>query len=873
MDPFAYWAKLTEGKGSYHPLIAHSADVAAAFRALIRPGSTIAERLSSALDGEALNEGQRAALVYLAALHDLGKVNHGFQSVGIPALRRHGPSPGHVSVVIGSAGDEPLSSALEKVFAPLNLPLDERAEYFVSVICHHGRPHDQGTSRPGLWLPDAATGRKPMAEVLRIAAHARRWAELEAPLARLPSPTPLFTHLLAGTLTLADWLGSTERYFPHDPSAEADPDAYYERVAANAEVIAAGVGLTPRTKPRAPDGYALFAKLWPAIFAGASAHPTSVQDVLAESPLAAAGARYLVEAETGSGKTEAALALYARLRATGLVSGLVFALPTRATAKAMRDRIAGAIQRLYGTEETVSMALAMGGEQATVETSAPRELEPDLYPDPPDVEMAAWATERTKKAFGAEIVVGTVDQVLLAGLAVKHADMRFAALSRHLLIIDEVHAYDRYMTSVLLRVLDAHNEAGGISALMSATLANRVRRDFGGPAEELPSLAEASDRRYPSVCVRCGSDDSWREVDLGPAKRPQKTVEVELLADSEAVLWRAADAARDGARVCVLHNTVARVRRSFDILKATGLVWSPGAAGPAAYHSRYGLADRRFLDDAALRDFGGVNPSRGVILIATQVAEQSLDVDFDLLISDLCPADVLLQRVGRLHRRPKLLRPSGFEFARVIVIAPSDGMEPLIQSDGRGRGMNGWGSVYSDLGVLERTRRFLAEHTRLELPRQNRLTVESVYHPEAEQLLADESDGWRLHIERQVAGVELAHDVHASMMTLRFEETYFANARRYGSGALERAVRTRIGDDRVRIRLPGPLPAWHAPERDPADVFVDVPFRTLAAAIESGEVDPRDPQATVVEEAEAQLRVEVASAGPFLYSAEGWRWN
>ncbi|MDQ3309320.1 MAG: CRISPR-associated endonuclease Cas3'', partial [Gemmatimonadota bacterium] len=569
-DPF--WAKLGKGDASYHPLLAHSADVAAVFRALLEPPGVFAARLAGAGGVRELRSSDRAALVYLVSLHDLGKANHGFQEMRYPRTqRRHWAAYDHLDAVYGSLGNStPLRRLLGELASVLHPDPEIAADLMLATIYHHGRPGPLRTDRAmtepkRLWEPDAQTGRDPLAHIRRLASCARRWSGLDE-LPNGPEPllnTPAFTHLYAGLLTLSDWIGSNEQIFKFAREADDEPDRYWtERAVPLAREVCARIGLVPRTQAVSLVGLPLLEALFPATFRRAghppTGHPpTGLQTRVATLPLPGPGARLLVESETGSGKTEAALALYARLRAENAVAGLMFALPTRATASAMYDRVLAALRGLYLAGEDPTIALAIGGEGPRTEADAA--VEQNLQADPqrwdeeigPELRgLRNWASERSKTFLAAEIVVGTLDQALLATLRVKHAHLRLAPLSRHLLVVDELHSYDRYMATVLARLLALHTQAGGIALFMSATLSDTERRRFSGATEPEPTLAEAIKRPYPLLSI-CGTPNApWREIPI-PASNPAGQVTIKRVrwqceADEAAALGQAIRAARAG---------------------------------------------------------------------------------------------------------------------------------------------------------------------------------------------------------------------------------------------------------------------------------------------------------------------------------------
>lgn len=872
----SFWAKYDSITGSWHPLIAHSADVAAVFARLIEDDSPLASRFARLCGGSRLPPEVRAALIYLAALHDFGKVNHGFQEKVLPpGVGRRWPADGHVKVVIDSL---PTSAHLQKVvgeiFAPFaGHPLDSMG-FFMAALCHHGRPYSpdqEGAPFARLWDSSVRPGWDPPAMIRRLIAHARSWSGVDRVGVPITLPDePEFTHLFAGALTLADWVGSTGSIFRFAPEADDDPDGYWVQAQDRARRACGRIGLVPETRVEVRPGAGLLDQLFPKLFP--KNEPTPLQRRVAEMPLPGPGARVLIESETGSGKTEAVLALYARLRAEGRVAGLVFALPTRATAAAMHERVVAAIPSVYPDEPRPTVALAMGGEHVRAEASEPVFAEdPRTYDDPTDRELAAWATSSAKKFLAAEIVVGTIDQVLLAGLLVKHAHLRLAMLSRHLLVVDELHSCDRYMAEVLAKVVDFHSAAGGVAAFMSATLSAVERRRYGGVGEE-SSFEEAVDRPYPVLAICAGPGEDWRDEPLDDPGAAERRREVAWSTVSEAEGVRAAvEAARAGACVCILRNTVDGARASVEAIRALGeeeLLWRPaGSTHAPAYHSRYSPPDRKALDAAVLASYGKGDRAAGTILVATQVAEQSLDVDFDFMVTDLCPIDVLLQRVGRLHRHRRS-RPAGYEEARVAVIAPEKPLIEYVRGD-RMYGPNGWGPVYEDAGDLELTLRLIQDpgRSKIRIPEDNRELVERVYHPEPREALAAESESWSASFIVN-EGKNLGRTVHAIGASIDFSTGYMENGMRF-SRSQEVGVRTRLGDDRVRVELGVDVPCFHAdPERADRVDYVDLPFRFVG-----GDQDElREPQVSHIDLDEERLQFYVNGKGPFRYDRDGWHW-
>ena len=392
----------------------------------------------------------------------------------------------------------------------------------------------------------------------------------------------------------------------------------------------------------------------------------------------------------------------------------------------------------------------------------------------------------------------------------KWAHFRAASLSRSLLVVDEVHASDSYMTELLFGVLKGHLTLGGHALLMSATLGAAARSKFANRGARLvpPTPGEAEAVPYPALTLV--PTDGFPETRAITASGPTKSVSMNtasILGDPDSIAREAAAAARDGARVLVICNTVSSAQAVFGALLAQGgddVVLTVGG-GPALHHSRFAAEDRCRLDDAVERAIGKARRSAGgLVVIGTQTLEQSLDVDADFLISDLCPVDVLLQRIGRLHRHARASRPRLFREPRCLVLVPEAGLECGLGGGllGHGLGVSDRGGIYVDLVCLEATRRLTSEHATWTIPAMNRMLVERATHPEMLRQLADElGERWQSHASKvfgsRAAGAGVARN-HALTRNEPFDEDLVFPD-------LDEHVRTRLGEDGPRIVLPDPV--------------------------------------------------------------------
>lgn len=837
--PTTFWGKLSHD-GEWHPLADHSADVAACLeRLLAQP--VIRRRLARLGEQDDLSEVQVQRLSAIAAFHDVGKFNLGFQNKAWPDRR---PVAGHVGeamalLLSGYPEERRLCAAmrcelLESWFAePGSL-----AELLAASIAHHGRPVAFHEGQPNADLWRAKGGLDPIAGVQQLAADIEGWFprafQAEAGSDLLPAAHP-FQHAFSGLVTLADWLGSDRRFFPFSERIDGSR-MDVARLAARDALKHLGLDVAPAVLALANSSFD-FERVF-------GFPPRPAQERVLSLSAAPGGSLAILEAETGSGKTEAALSHYVRLFSQGLVGGMYFALPTRTAATQIHDRVARAIATIFPEERCrPPVVLAVPG-YLRVDEAEGRHL-PDfgvLWPDF-DAErwrFRTWAAENPKRFLAGAISVGTIDQVLLSALPVRHAHLRAASLLRQLLVVDEVHASDTYMVHLLEVTLRRHLAAGGHAFLMSATLGSWARERFAGLLVESRALTLEEAVRVPYPAITWCESGRRSVVAASPPGNP-KTITVDrepIASDASAIASLALAAARRGARVIVVRNTVADAIATQESLEAAAGPKAPELfrcfGRPAPHHSRFSRSDRVALD-RALEECFRARRGCGTVVVATQTVQQSLDLDADFLLTDLCPVDVLLQRLGRLHRHvapPGLPggegRPEGFSAARAVLLTPAErDLGSLIGAQGFANGAHGIGRVYEDLRVLEATWRLMERYPCLEIPQMNRQLVEEATHPHVlADLVAELGGRWHQHAIA-LHGVRASH---ARLADWQAETVDWAKPfcdTRFGD--LERRATTRLGEDDRRIvfepALPGPfggavheltLPAWLARGADSA---------------------------------------------------------
>ena len=853
-----FWAKSDRNDSArIHLLEHHLADVGACFEALLEQ-PLIRQRLAASGGLADLDASAIARLAVFAALHDIGKVNIGFQT----RIWRDGDYPpgrrpslaGHIvdlqPVLNGNDGDtnRRFFDALGWWDAAAQSWDDAGGEtvcgLLIAALSHHGKPLQLDGKRnphPQLWR--AYGGLDPVAAVRRIGELARRWFPAAFAPGAPPLPSaPAFQHHFLGLGNLADWIGSNERWFPYT-SAPDDDYINAARRQAHTAIDEIGLNLTQQRQafPAAPPSFA-------SLFGSDDNpfRPNAIQKAAQATPPDAP--LVIIESETGSGKTEAALSRFAEMYRAGLVDGLYFALPTRAAAKQIHGRVIRFIDRMFPAETAPEPVLAIPGYLQAGDITGRHMHDYQVWWDDHAADGPRWAAESPKRFLAAQIAVGTIDQALLGALAVKNAHLRAASLARNLLVVDEVHASDIYMSVVLEELLAAHHAAGGYALLMSATLGSDARQRWLRPGRRPDaglSLNDAIAVPYPAISVRRrAGDDSPSEKDTTAAGENGQDKDVAIaavpeMADFAAVARRALDAADAGAKVLVIRNTVGHAVNTQAALQELA---GPGDAArlfavngvPTLHHGRFAAGDRKLLDDAVEQRLGRGESRRagGVVVVGTQTLEQSLDIDADLLLTDLCPADVLLQRIGRLHRHRENRRPEGYAQPQCRVLTPPDGdLSPLLRQRADANGLGPHGYVYRSLQMLEATRRLIDAHPQWRIPAMNRELVERATHPEALAAITDElGEEWRQHAN-DVAGGHIADAQIARNSLIRRDKAFYPeleNRETLFPGDDEH-IRTRLGDDRLEVTLDPPPPSPLAPSPYPSQ-FIDklaIPVRWL----------------------------------------------
>ncbi len=668
---FRYWGKTGkngDGAPTWHPLVYHCLDVAAVGNVLLRINAHIRKRLARMLW---LGEEELVWLaVFFLGLHDIGKFARHFQALQPELFQELQGDKADLPYVRHDALGELLWNRFLRPYCAArgylgiaaqrgNRPsADGAADYWMhTVLGHHGRPVTAKEAERVV-----ATEYFPETERRAAEAFFEQWLGICESVAdiRLPSPKQVkaASWWLAGLTVLCDWLGSNQEHFAMLPRAMPLAE-YWQHALQQADAAVAKAGMVPAIPAAMHELTELFGKSFK--------NPTPLQAHCLALPLEPGAGFYLLEDVTGAGKTEAALILAHRLMAAGTQRGLYFALPTMATANAMFERMGRVYRRLYTDDSNPSLVLAHGarrlheGFRQAIDHYP--EATDDSYGDDTETAQfrcAAWLADSPKKSLLAEVGVGTVDQAVLGILASRHQSLRLFGLFGKVLIVDEVHAYEAYLFRLLTALLTFHAASGGSVILLSATLPHRQRRAlleafYEGLGQAPRDLTRTGDQDYPLVTH--ASAIAQEEYVVASRKEVCRTVQVKRVDTVEQVEALMAAAMEAGRCVCWIRNTVHDARKAYRELRTRHPDWNVDL-----FHARYALGDRLEVETRVVNRFGkdgGEAERKGQILIATPVVEQSLDIDFDEMVSDLAPVDLIIQRAGRLrrHRRDRRGNP------------------------------------------------------------------------------------------------------------------------------------------------------------------------------------------------------------------------
>lgn len=562
---------------------------------------------------------------YIAAIHDIGKAHPSFQ------CKNNKPLP------VGYEDEKVPHFRHERIvlnMAPiLWRDWDYTTKEFIATVLSR---HHQYTNRDAL-LP---TNRKWFDLWFEIDKEIRKWAEFEN-ISLVDAPdTDAFCTILTGLIIISDWIASSQNveeafhamnFYHHDSLAPL----HFENCFGN----------TPRD---------LQQKVMQKF------------DAMTEMPLTT-----IIEAPPGEGKTELAIWLAHKIGKYWNKNGIYFALPTAATSNQMVERV-----QEYLKDDVTLMHSMEWLQDRDVRLSSDEQKIRDEWKQP------------IKRGILSRYAVGTVDQIMLSVLKVRYGVLRLFGLSNKVVIIDEIHAYDAYMTEVIKRLVEWLNTLRIPVIMLSATL----------PAERKQALLDIENplEKYPLVtCIY--QDKAIKQFAVDQVYRHMNS-KIEIVEGFNNITLP------DGMN-CILVNTVEKAQKIYSQIKGPKIL----------FHSRFPAKLRKQIEEEVLSLFGKGGKRGNCTLVATQIVEQSLDLDFDYLITELAPIDLIIQRMGRLQR----FDIPGRKPPKCTIFYESENGLEFGKSE----------YVYHKL-LLKRTKEVLEKISTLDIPNDIRPMIEEVYSPE-----------------------------------------------------------------------------------------------------------------------------------------------
>lgn len=721
----SFWAKTTLDGRPGITVFQHMINVGCVAKCIaeIAPGFLSRFNLDSSLIGA------------LAALHDLGKISPGFQRKcevwlkenSLVEIARNGCWD------TGTEADHgKVSHAAIQNFLVGQGCVRKVAKYVAAVLgAHHGRlkylPNDRGINPP-LIAPITESSSGIRWEIERQECAKQVWAffGVEDCSEQFLSENSAAVWWLAGLTSVADWIGSDERFFSPEAKEEGNTSPVD-----NAQLALKSIGFVPPVV--APN----------LTFEQIFSFPPNDMQQKALSSITGPGV-YVVEAPMGMGKTEAALGVAYQLLSTGKASGIYFALPTQATSNRIHLRMDEFLRKIFPS--------AVGSRLIHANSWL---LKDNLDFNPVKTEDEEKSTEdarngrdwfaSAKRALIAPFGVGTVDQALLGVVAAKHFFVRHFALAGKVVILDEVHSYDLYTGTLIDKLITTLEGLGCTVIVLSATLTGHRREQIVAGVDEQVATA------YPLISGRI-EGVAYLPVSA-TAPKPQH-VKVEFKR-RDAAIEEAVETARRGGAVLWICNTVDRAQKDFNSFKE--LVQDQFPLG--LLHSRFPHWRREELEQAWMERFGKKGSTRcGCILVSTQIVEQSVDLDADLLISELAPTDMLLQRLGRLWRHLRDHRP--VVAPQVYILEEDQSLDAFrtMEAKAISKVLGGKAKVYAPY-VLLRSLEVWEHLDEVVIPEQIRELIEETYGDEDRD---DEPPEW-LELYNEWYGTDSAKKMQARM--------------------------------------------------------------------------------------------------------------
>jgi CRISPR-associated endonuclease/helicase Cas3 len=810
---FKYWGKAEKDGTGYHLLPYHCLDVAAVGKVLLEKNPFLLKRLSELSGIEEIT--LKNILLFSLSIHDLGKYSETFQYV-MPALlnklqgkvKSQKQPYSRRNFCHGSIGfllwKESAYAQFIEVMAKdrLTNSIDnwwDIFKWFLEVSNgHHGLPVKQGNKLVDDYF--TASDRQATFDFIYdlqklISIEDFFKIDLDENYVYLHKQLTEASWLFAGFNVLCDWIGSDKafKYFSEGYTLHQ----YWNNIALKkAEVAVKDAGILPCISNGELDPLTRLLDL------PQNAKLTPLQDLIYNITLLDKPQLFIIEDETGVGKTEACLILLNRLMAKGLANGFYLGLPTMATADGIYPRVQKAYNNFYLAGQNPSLVLAHSSAKLSdkftntiIYKDSEYAVSEQPYSDDAQSICQDWLADNRKKALLAHIGVGTIDQAFLAVLKTKYQSLRLIGLIGKVLVIDEAHAYDAYMGKELEVLLHIHASLGGSAIIMSATLPFSIRQKLSNAfLTGLNSVYLELDKKDAYPLLTHIGEGYKKEITLTrkPRKR-KKAVRINFVHSENEVYKIIRKCVKKGHCVCWIRNSVRDARQTFQLLEDEGMQIE-------LFHARFTVIDRTRIQGRVMNAFDNKSHAeqrKGKVVIATQVVEQSLDLDFDVMITDLAPIDLMLQRAGRMHRHirdkagnPKTGGDDERGSANLYIFTPEYTDDP--PSDWFSAFFPNAKKVYENHARLWLSLEQLQKLHGKRLPKNIRSLIENVY---AENVKIPQG---LLNSDIRAAGNESTQLTMGSFNTINFELGYTMDGQVWED---DLNMPTRLGEETVIITL------------------------------------------------------------------------
>jgi CRISPR-associated endonuclease/helicase Cas3 len=673
MIPEYLWAKTTKADEPGKTVLSHMNDVRAVATLFLKSYTRFLHGYATAQFGT------------FAGLHDIGKVSPGFQAKCAKWIEKTGMD-NNFGVPYEKDHSKVSQYTLQTIFQKKGMKT-EPSELWAAILgAHHGKLHKQGINLN----PSDSEWQNRREEIVSAFL-----GDSNLPNFPIDDSWP-FLWWLAGLVSVSDWIGSDEDWFPvaqETTSADSAQNAVraINAIAFDIPILKKGLSfgeIFQDDKGRSFEANDLQLK--------------AVQTIIAPG-------LYILEAPMGMGKTEAALWCVYKLMLEGKALGFYFALPTQATSNRIHLRVTDFLDKI--TKGTAQSRLVHAGSWLLDEIKVPL-IRPQSIDSTNEKEAIRDAIDwfaSKKRGLLAPFGVGTVDQALMSVIAVKHFFVRQFALAGKVVILDEVHSYDMYTGTLIKTLCDRLLTLGCTVILLSATLTKESKKRFVGVTDD------ANQEQYPVI--------SGQNIQPIEVLKPQpKTVQIRIRSGDDSLV-AALEKAKQGASVLWVCDTVNKAQEMFD----RAIMEKQSTIEIGLLHARFPVFRRQELEEYWMEKLGKNNPERrGCILFSTQIVEQSVDLDADFMVSELAPTDMLLQRMGRLWRHRRENRP--VDKPEMWIVAEDSSFEEFKkETAGKIKKMFGTKSAVYAPYVLLRSLELWKEKVSIELPDDIRNLLEDTY--------------------------------------------------------------------------------------------------------------------------------------------------